>query len=209
MPFVEPFAAKGLNYSPWIVDSGWKTDEGFYNDNIQPENNDQLQFVFINKGTESACGKIYTPIFDFSNAKNPVFSAWIHHSDAMPKEAYVKAVASIDGSKNCIELSEPIAIDGNSGWTEHVFDLSQLNGKKAQIALEAYLPTPSNRIFTDNWTIKEATGNDLALAAISQPYYPVVGDAATIDVTVTNKGAKVADNYSVLFYLNGEAIDEK
>lgn len=209
LPFVEPFAASGLKYSPWIIDQGWTVDQGFYNDNIKPENDDDLQFVFINQGTDSACGKIYSPIIDFSKAKSPVLSAWIHHSEAMPKEAYVKAVASIDGSKNCIDLSEPIAIDGNSGWTEHVFDLSTLNGKKAQIALEAYLPTPSNRIFTDNWTIKEATGNDLALSAISQPYYPVVGDNAEINVTVENRGATVANNYSVLFYLNGEAVAEQ
>ena len=38
---------------------------------------------------------------------------------------------------------------------------------------------------------------------------PKVGDQADIAVTVTNKGAKTADNYSVLFNLNGETIAEK
>lgn len=210
MPFAEAFDAnKGITHSPWIADTGWILDQGHYNDKVQPQNNDNLQLVFINSGTEDAGGKFYTPIIDFTNATQPVLSVWLHHTEGLSEGTTVKAVASIDGSKNCIDLGNAVALGGNNGWTEHVFDLSALKGKKAQVALEAYLPNPSGRVFCDNWTIKEATGNDLALAAISQPYYPVVGDAATIDVTVTNKGAKAADNYSVLFYLNGEAIDEK
>lgn len=209
LPFDEPFNEQGLKYAPWIVDRGWTIDQGVYNAKIQPQNNDKLQLVFINQGTESATGNMYTPIIDFTNASNPVFTAWIHHSEGMPKNAYAQVVASIDGSKNYIDVSEPVAIDGNNGWTEHIFNLSALKGKKAQVAIKAYLPTPSNRIFSDNWTIKEATGNDLALAAISQPYYPIVGDNAEIEVTVENKGAKVANDYSVLFYLNGEVVDEK
>lgn len=210
LPFTEAFDANnGITHSPWIAENGWNIDLGFYNDKVQPQNNDKLQLVYINSGTESATGKFYTPIIDFTNATQPVFSVWLHHTEGLSEGTTVKAVASIDGSNNCIDLGNAVALGGNNGWTEHVFDLSALKGKKAQVALEAYLPNPSGRVFCDNWTIKEATGNDLALAAISQPYYPVVGDAATIDVTVTNKGAKVADNYSVLFYLNGEAIDEK
>ena len=210
LPFTEPFDAnKGITHSPWIADQGWTLDQGFYNDKVQPQNNDKLQLVFINAGTGSASGKFYTPIIDFTNTTNPVLSVWLHHTEGLPEGTTVKAVASLDGSKNCIEIGDAVKLDGNNGWTEHVFDLSALKGKKAQVALEAYLPTPSGRVFADNWTIKEAAGNDLALTAISQPYYPTVGDKATIDVTVANKGAQVANNYSVLFYLNGEAIDEK
>ena len=209
MPFNEPFSASaGITHSPWIADRGWTTDEGYYNYNVKPQNDDQLQLVFINPGTEDFIGRFTTPIIDFTNAENPVLSAWLHHTEGLTEGTTVTAVATTDGT-NYITLGDPVSLSGNSGWVEHVFDLSALKGHKAQVALKAYLPTPSGRVFSDNWTIKEATGNDLALAAISQPYYPVVGDAATIDVTVTNKGAKAADNYSVLFYLNGEAIDEK
>ena len=209
MPFEEPFDEKGIANSPWIADKGWTLDQGHYNEKVKPENNDNLQLVFINQGAKSASGKFYSPIIDFTNATNPVLSVWLHHTEGLSSGVTVKAVASIDGSKNCIETGDAVALDGNNGWTEHVFDLSVLKGKKAQIALEAYLPNPSGRVFADNWTIKEAAGNDLALAAISQPYYPVVGDKAEINVTVENKGAKAANSYSVLFYLNGEAVAEQ
>ncbi len=214
LPFVEPFASSGISHSPWIVTAGknaqsWTVDGGYYNDKIQPENNDGLQLVFYNTGTEDASSFFSTPIIDFSSANKPVLSVWLHHSEAMPEEAYATVVATTDGSKNFIAIGDTIRLSGNNGWTEHVFDLSALCGKKAQVALEAYLPTPSNRIFADNWTIKEATGNDLALTAISQPYCPKVGDVADITVTVANMGATVANDYSVMFSLNGEAIDEK
>ena len=209
MPFTEPFSATtGITHSPWIADQGWTLDQGHYNDKVQPQNDDQLQLVFINPGTEDLSGRFATPIIDFTNAENPVLTAWLHHTEGLSEGTTVTAVATTDGA-NYITLGNPISLNGNSGWVEHLFDLSALKGKKAQVALKAYLPNPSGRVFCDNWTIKEATGNDLALAAISQPYYPVVGDAATIDVTVSNKGAKVANNYSVLFYLNGEAIAEQ
>lgn len=209
MPFTEPFSTTtGITHTPWIADQGWTLDQGFYNDKVQPQNDDQLQLVFINPGTEDLSGRFATPIIDFTNAENPVLTAWLHHTEGLTEGTTVTAIATTDGT-NYITLGDPISLNGNSGWVEHLFDLSALKGKKAQVALKAYLPNPSGRVFSDNWTIKEATGNDLALAAISQPYYPVVGDAATIDVTVSNKGAKVANNYSVLFYLNGEAIAEQ
>lgn len=209
MPFTEPFSATaGITHSPWIADQGWTLDQGHYNDKVQPQNDDQLQLVFINPGTEDLSGRFTTPIIDFTNAENPVLTAWLHHTEGLSEGTTVTAIATTDGA-NYITLGAPVSLNGNSGWVEHVFDLSALKGSKAQVALKAYLPNPSGRVFSDNWTIKEATGNDLALAAISQPYYPVVGDNAEIEVTVENKGAKVANNYSVLFYLNGEAIAEQ
>ena len=214
LPFTEPFSSKGIAHSPWIVTAGknsqtWTTDAGHYNDKIQPENNDGLQLVFINTGTADGSSYFATPIIDFGSAQKPVLSLWLHHSDAMPEDAYATVVASVDGSRNFIALGDTVKLTGNNGWTQHVFDLSALDGKKAQVALEGYLPNPSNRIFTDNWTIKEATGNDLALTAISQPYCPKVGDTADIAVTVANLGQATANNYSVMFSLNGEAIDEQ
>ena len=214
LPFDEPFAAKGVNHAPWLINAGknnqaWTIDAGHYNANIQPENEDGIQLVFFNSGNADGSSSFMTPIIDFTDAKQPVFSVWLHHSDAMPEGAYVNVLATTDGSKNFTEIAPKQTLTGNNGWTEHIFDLSALNGKKAQVALNAYLPNPSFRIFADNWSIHEAEGNDLALAAISQPYMPKVGDQADIAVTVTNKGAKTADNYSVLFNLNGETIAEK
>lgn len=214
LPLAEPFDAKGIEHSPWLVMAGknqqaWTVDQGYYNDKIQPENDDNLQLILHNTGSADGSSRFISPIIDFTNAKNPVLSVWLHHSEAMPEGAYATVDASIDGSRNYIAVSDTVRLTGNNGWTEHIFDLSKLKGKKAQIALDAYMPDPATRIFADNWTIREASGNDLAIESISQPYMPVVGDTADIAVTVTNRGLQTADNYSVMFTLNGNVVDEK
>ena len=214
LPFEEAFTSKGVDHSPYIIYQGknnqaWTIDGGYYNDKIQAVDNDGTDLVFVNHGSEDASSSFVSPIIDFTNAKKPVFSVWLHHSDAMPKEAYVTITATVDGSKDFIAASDSTSLTGNNGWTEHVFDLSKLVGKKAQLGLTAYVPDPSVRIFADKWNIHEATGNDLALASISQPYAPVVGDTADIAVTVSNNGAETANNYSVLFTVNGETIAEE
>lgn len=213
LPFNEGFNVNGLDHAPWIIVSGkngqaWTTDPDVYNDKIHPQNGDGLQLLMRNTGVEDGSSTFLSPIIDFTNAKMPVLKVWLHHSDAMPEGAYVTVDATTDGSKNYVAVADTVRLTGNNGWTEHVFNLSKLNGQKAQIGLTAYVPDGGTRIFADNWSIGEATGNDLALTSISQPYMPVVGDTANIAVTVSNYGAQTASNYSVLFNLNGETIYE-
>lgn len=213
LPFNEGFNVNGLDHAPWIIISGkngqaWTTDPDVYNDKIHPQNGDGLQLLMRNTGVEDGSSTFLSPIIDFTNAKMPVLKVWLHHSDAMPEGAYVTVDATTDGSKNFVAVADTVRLTGNNGWTEHVFNLSKLNGQKAQIGLTAYVPDGGTRIFADNWSIGEATGNDLALTLISQPYMPVVGDTANIAVTVSNYGAQTASNYSVLFNLNGETIYE-
>lgn len=213
LPLVEPFSASGISNSPWILVAGkndqtWTLDEGYHNEKIQPQNEDGLQLLFKNTGTEDASASFMSPIIDFTDASTPVMRVWLHHSDAMPDEAYATVDATVDGSSNFISVSDTVRLTGNNGWTEHVFDLSPLKGKNAQVMLTAYVPDGASRVFADNWTICDAEGDDLALTAISQPYMPVVGDTADISVTVANVGAQAANGYSVLFFLNGEVIYE-
>lgn len=213
LPFNEGFNVNGLDHAPWIIVSGkngqaWTTDPDVYNDKIHPQNGDGLQLLMRNTGVEDGSSTFLSPIIDFTNAKMPVLKVWLHHSDAMPEGAYVTVDATTDGSKNYVAVADTVRLTGNNGWTEHVFNLSKLNGQKAQIGLTAYVPDGGTRIFADNWSIAEATGNDLALTSISRPYMPVVGDTANIAVTVSNYGAQTASNYSVLFNLNGETIYE-
>ena len=213
LPVNEPFSADGIDYSPWILVAGkngqtWTLDQGYYNDKIQPQNEDGLQLLFLNTGVEDGSGTFLSPIIDFTDAELPMMKIWLNHFDAIPEEAYVTVSASVDGTNDYVAVGDTVRLTGNNGWTEHVFNLSSLKGKKAQVALTAYVPDGATRVFADNWSIADAYGNDLALAAISRPYMPVVGDTANIAVTVTNRGAKTADEYSVLFNLNGETIYE-
>lgn len=213
LPFDEPFSADGIDHQPYLIGAGinsqaWTIDLGYYNQKIQPQNNDGLQLVCINAGSEDGSSNFITPIIDFTNTVKPMFKVWLHHSDAMSEKAYALVQASTDGSKDFFAVGDTISLTGNNGWQQHIIDLSALNGKKAQVALYAYMPNPATRIFSDNWSIDEASGRDLAVTGISQPYMPVVGDTATITVTVANFGAEDASNYSVLFNVDDETIDE-
>ncbi len=116
----------------------WVVEQGFFNYKIQPVDNDGLQLLLRNTGSSDGEGRIITPIIDFSKAENPVLSVWLHHSDAMPENAYVTVDATVDGS-SFIAASDTVRLTGNNGWAEHVFDLYSLKGKNAQVALDAYL----------------------------------------------------------------------
>ncbi len=213
LPYDEPFAAAGLQHDIYLVMAGknnqaWTTDEGYFNYNILPQNNDGLQLLLRNTGIEDGSGKFVSSIIDFTTAEKPMMSAWFYHGEAMAEDAYVTVTATIDGSNEHIAVSDTASLTGNSGWTQHFFDLSKLAGHKAQIAVDGYMPDAATRIFMDNWAIYEATGNDLALTAISQPENPVVGDVITVTIDVANKGTETANDYSVLFIVNDEAVAE-
>lgn len=212
LPYTEPFTATSLNHGPYIVGAGinnqaWTVDTGIYNTKIQPYNSDGLMLLCLNSGSGDGSSYFATPIISFENTEKPLFSVWLHHSEGLPENTYVKVQASTDGNE-FFDVSDEIELGGNNGWQEHIIDMSSLNGKKAQIALYGYMPTPAARIFADNWNIYEASGKDLAVTGITQPYMPVVGDTATITVTVANLGADDAAGYSVLFNVDDETVDE-
>lgn len=215
LPFEEPWASNGTQYSPWITASitpgtGWTVDQNSaYNQKITAQNNDQVMLVMPNLANGPGEARFCSPRIDFTNAAHPMFSVWLHHGDnmAFDQEVTVSVDATTDGSE-FFEVAPAQSLTGNSGWTQHFFDLSVLSGKKAQIALRGSMPTPQYRIFADNWNIYECDGADLALTAISEPYAPIVGETHDITVTVANSGSETLSDYSVLFYLNDEAIEE-
>ena len=212
LPFTEPFNADALVGDVYINKTGingqqWAVDAGYYNTNILPQNGG-AQIVFVNNNTGEGSGSFVSPILDFTETSHPMFRLWLNHAPNMPEGAYVAIEATTDGC-NFETITEQQTLTGNAGWVEHVFDLSKVAGKKAQIGVVGYLPNPANHIFMDNWNISEGTGKDLAAAAISVPQNPVVGKTETIEVTVANMGAEPAADYSVMFTLNDEIIDEQ
>lgn len=212
LPFVEPFAAQGLKYSPWIVRPGlnsktWTTDQGNFNANVQPQNNDQLDLIFAPSGSEGGSGYFESPIIDFRNATHPLMTVWVYNGPGVSSDAWF----TIDGITNGTDITavaDTIKLTGNNGWQLHVFDLSKLAGKKAQVVMTAYAPTPADRIWADNWNIAEASGKDLAVTGITAARNATVGDKLGIDVTVANLGLSDASDYSVLFNVNDETVAE-
>ena len=212
VPFAEPFNAEGLAGDVYINKAGlngqaWAIDAGYYNTNIEPQNGG-AQIVFVNNTTEEASGSFVSPILDFTESTHPMFRLWINHAPNMPEGATVAIEATTDGC-NFETITEAQTLTGNAGWVEHVFDISKVAGKKAQLGVIGYLPDPTNHIFMDNWNIADGVGKDLAAAAISVPVAPVVGKDETIEVTVTNMGIEAAEDYSVMFTVNDEIIDEQ
>lgn len=212
LPVVEPIGQSGFSIAPYITTTvlgkgGWTVDTEVYNDNIKSQNKDGFQLVGVNSGSEEGMYRISTPIIDFSSNTNPVLNIWVHHTEGMEAESYFVAQATVNGH-DYEDVCEPIYLTGNNGWQRHSISLASVAGKKAQVGFVAYTPNGKDRIFADNYTIKEATGNDLSITGISQTHFEKSGDTAVINVTVANEGAKEAKDYIVLFYVNDETVNE-
>lgn len=213
MPVAEALGQTGMTVAPYIVTNtlgqgGWTVDGEFYNDNVKSQNNDGVQLVYINQGVEASRGRIATPIIDFTNAKAPVMTIWAHHTEGMHADSYLVIEATTDGA-NYNDICAPMSLTGNNGYTLHTIDLSALKGKKAQVGITGYLQSPKDRVFVDNFSIHEAEGNDLALTGISATRYEKSGETLKVNVNVANLGAKTADDYIVMFSVNGATVSEK
>lgn len=215
LPFEEPFAAEGLEYSPWLLmpianGQNWTVDTGVFNEKVQPQNGDGLQLLLRNTGSTDGAARFVSPIIDFSGYTKPVaLSLWLHHTEGLSPEAYVTIDASIDGGKEYIAVADTVRLGDNNGWQEHVFNLSSLIGHKAQLGLTGWLPDGAARIFADNMSIRVAEGRDLALTGISAPYHAKVGDTLDVAVTVVNNGEEAAEGYSVLLTVDGEVVADE
>lgn len=214
LPFDEPFSEDGIYHSPYILQpvingQNWAIDTDVYNDNIHPQNDDGVQLVFVNLGAGEGSGRFISPIIDFTDTENPVFSLWLHHSDGIDGSTYAVIDAQTDGSASFTPVADPVTLTGGNGWQRHVFDLSSLKGHKGRVGLTAYAANGKDRVFADNFSIREATGNDLAITGISATRYEKPGDVADINVTVANIGAGKASGFTVFFNADNETIAEQ
>ena len=213
LPYVEPLDKTGLRHEPYITKPSqdqhvaWNIDAEIYNTTVTAQNNDGYSLILLNDGTADGQASFITPIIDFTKSTQPMFRLWVYDMPGAKKGGYVTIDALTNGADQ-VAASDTVQLGLGCGWREVAFALQGVAGKRAQIALTAYMPDPAARIWADNWTISEATGNDLALTAISKPYAPKNGQQTEVSVAVTNMGTTDATDYSVLFNLNGEIVAE-
>ena len=213
LPYVEEFGQQGLHHAPYISYTssdgmtGWAVDQGYYNANVSAQNNDGIDLVLLNNGTADGKASFCTPIIDFRQAANPMFHLWIYDKEGVAKGGYVTIDAITNGA-DFEACSDTVFLGQGNGWREASFSLKSVAGKRAQVIVTGYMPTPDARIWIDNWRIAEAEGNDLAVTTISRPFAPKNGQLAEVEVAVSNLGAESASDYSVMFTLNGEVIAE-
>ncbi len=213
LPYTEPFDKTGLRHAPYISKPSddrmvsWGIDPNIFNSTVTAQNNDGYMLLLNNTGSGDGQASFTTPIIDFSQAVQPMLHVWVYDLPGAAEGAYVTADAITNGADQ-VAASDTVRLGLGCGWREVVLPLRGVSGKRAQIALTAYMPGAATRVWADNWTISEAAGNDLAITAISQPYAPKYGDQATISVTVTNMGSTAAGEYSVMLSLNDEVIAE-
>lgn len=123
LPYNEAFTETGVDHAPYLIGAGinnqiWTIDPGYYNAKIQPYGQDGAQLLCLNTGSSEGSAYFISPIINFETAEKPMFSFWLHHSDAMPETAYIKVMASTDGSKtmstSAKRLILPATTDGRS-----------------------------------------------------------------------------------------------
>lgn len=212
LPYAEPWKASGTSYSLYITDNtatgSWVLDGDLFNESVKAQNNDGCAPLMLNNGEGPAKASFHTPILDLTNAQNPVFSLWAYNMPGLKQAPRLTLDVSIDGN-HFVAASDTVTLDMGNGWSEYLFNLKEFCGNRVIVGVTGLSPDAVARIWCDNWRLAEATGKDLAITAISQPFMPVNGQKADISVTVTNKGAEPASDYSILFNLNGEAIAEE
>lgn len=214
LPFDEPFASDGIDHSPWLlmpVTSGqnWQLDGGYFNPEIQPQNEDGLQLVFVNYSTAEGAARFVSPIVDLTNAKAPVFSVWVNHAPGMNASSTLSIDASTDGSKVFTPVADPVALNGGNGWQQHFFPMASLIGKKVQFGVTGTIADTKDRIFIDNFSLYDAEGEDIALTGITTTDYCKAGQTVPVEVTVANAGGTEISDYTVMFSVNGNIVEEK
>lgn len=136
-----------------------------------------------------------------AGAKNPVMSiAYVHFVDNHNK---VGINIVCDGVETPLDEWET---NGESAsWARHNMSLEKYAGKTIQFILYGELRTSAN-VFVDCIEIADYPQKDIAISGINAPATLQSGHSDVVKVLVENTGLDAIKDYTVTFYVNGEAV---
>ncbi len=92
----------------------------------------------------------------------------------------------------------------NGNWLEYIVNLEDYNGSGRYIAFKHGNNNNFEAIHIDNVTVELVPMNDLAAISITGNVTPSVELPAPYQVTITNTGTTIQDNYQVKLYMQGD-----
>jgi hypothetical protein len=214
LPFAEPFSGSSLKTGPWLEDAdndelGWNFDNGLYDAAVVPVANDSLKLMLMSTNDKGGGCRLITPIFDLTKYENPAVAVYLYHEKSCSDGSYCRIDATTDGY-DFTPLTDKITVNDNAGWVKHVFALNAVKGKRVQLGLYGFIDKASSRIFADSISVYNLSGTDLAASAISYDRSATnVGKTATVNVIVSNRGAKDVSDYTVDLYANNTVVGEE
>lgn len=153
-------------------------------------------------------GSFFTGKVSMEGFENPVFSFYtVPISDQNTNTILVEAREMTGNYETVTELVMN-QIGSDMEWTKVTIPMTQYKDKTIQVRVtitcHAYTVTVFDQLFLGN-----QLNNDLVATNISAPERVAPGTDFNVNVKINNEGAKVANNFKVEFYKNGEVEEVK
>lgn len=148
---------------------------------------------------------LFTGKISLENCEAPVFSFYsykVAEGDANTIDVFV----TCDGVEQQVLAYSLDESDAVGEWEKIKVDLRDYAGKNVQITMRGTLQTHTY-ILIDELAVAEPLDYDLHVAGVKAPASVNVNEEFQVIATIVNEGVKDADNFSVTFYLNGDAIE--
>lgn len=226
IPYSESFANAQFSASPWYQDAAvhdfdWALSGDDEGEEVSTYDNDG-GMIFSNSSYASSgeTSRFISPIFDLSNATNPVLSFWFFHAQSPWYDPEwdgeindrVEVQMSVDGGEwKTLENAVFYNTHDNDGWVKCEVNLPRHEGSIVNIGLLAVSDNDYSaykNIYVDNITIDEsAQQHDLAVNSFSVDSKRIdVGSKFTFTADVLNKGAEATSDYKVRLYKDGQPL---
>lgn len=149
---------------------------------------------------------LYTGKISLAGTKAPVLQ--FHYFASANSTSTLRILADGYNGEGYVPLRS-IGMDesGRNGWVKATVALDAFKGGKVSVMFDA-IAGNTNAVAIDNIRVIDRPSHDLVAADISSPYKVKAGTGLDVTVTVENFGAEKADNYTVLLFCNGTAVDE-
>ncbi len=189
-----------------LFDSFWNICDGNAF-SFKPQDNDGGMLVLTNSVANRG-HRILSPRITLEGTANPTVVFYYLYT-ACAREFSLEIIVE----DQTIRTLRSIDIaGGNTGkWIRCEVPLKEFIGKKyIQLAFSGYGDSDGAVIAIDNISISDFAGKDLAVKGFSGPSRGNINEDLQFSLRVRNNGAAkvAAGDYSILFYKNGEMIDE-
>lgn len=159
--------------------------------------------------------RLYSVKISLAGVENPALTFYTYNivgESGDPDENLVSVCVSAPNANNFVTVMPEATVNdlcgGAEGWAKVTVNLAAYAGQDIQFGIDVVCKGYAYTIF-DNFKISSLVDNDLVATGITAPATVKAGADYTVDVTVSNDGAKDAGAYTVELYADNEKVAEK
>lgn len=202
-PWSESFPDRNLTYR-WGGYSSGKSTWGLFGDidisgMISADADNGMLVMYSDGSTVNDSAEIYSGLIEIGALENPGFSFYFY---GYSSENIIEAMVN-DGTG--FQVKRTISIGEGNGWTKVVIDLAEYAGKFIQVGFRGTI-VDNPVIGIDNIKVTTLRDYNLEAGILSCAERVRPNEDFSMYFTYANDGMKVAENYDVVLYRNGEEI---